>query len=155
MAKRPQDRPASAAEVAALLAPHCCGAGAVLPRKDGDWAMLPPGAGRQWVPRAEPALATPAAPVSLPQPVAPERGWTLPPEPLSAVAASSPSLVQPQSGPERGWTLTAEPYPLAPSPVAAPVSEQSLRIQRWLLLATLVSIGLLVLAVLLLALWSR
>jgi serine/threonine-protein kinase len=152
LAKAPQQRPASAAEVAASLAPLAAPAAAAAPT---DVFAVPPT-------QSGPAGSA-AAPASLidAKAAAPQRGFTLMANSLAPTAA--PSLVEP-AGPayERGWTLPAESLPpavhasAAPSGVAtAPVSAPlpSRRRLHWTWLAGAGGLGL-VLAVALLWLLS-
>jgi serine/threonine-protein kinase len=100
LAKRPEHRPASAAEVASLLAPL---AGAAPPAP--TTAVLP----EVPVAAGAPSEGSPGG----------ERGWTLRTDPSVLTAPAPGSLVQAGAGaPERGWTLMSESVPPAPLPHA-------------------------------------
>jgi eukaryotic-like serine/threonine-protein kinase len=113
LAKSPAQRPASAAEVAAELAPLAADGGAAA-------AGLSPGNGSTGLPRGGstlPSGSVPPASLALARADAPERGWTLATDSLPPAAPSS-LVAKAAEGPEHGFTLMAESLP--PTPVSAP-----------------------------------
>jgi eukaryotic-like serine/threonine-protein kinase len=117
LAKSPQQRPASAAEVAAQLTPFAA------PVPDGMFLAVPVEEPHGGPPSSGAGEHSGPAPSSLAQgrAAAPERGFTLVAEEAGGYSGSAPpSLAQGRAAaPERGFTLVAE-EPVRPTQVAPP-----------------------------------